>query len=265
MLSNKESFQDKVFDIEEEVSKYNPKITFSTKSKYQNIEIIEFDKNNYGMDKCLLLNDEIQLCNENEHIYHELIVHFVASYMKSIKNVLIVGGGDCMTLREVMKYPSIQNVTMLELDKEVINVSKQIFNVNDYQNDPRVNIIIDDATNSIKDVKNNMYDLVIIDTTEDSSNNSPIDSYKFYSSCKSKLTSNGIMIKNGNSIRNYDYLGKLFTNTEIIKYDIKIFGEDDYKFMICSDIIDFKKSKKYHHDIHFKYYDLSNHESFFLI
>jgi len=83
---------------------------------------LNFDKNNLGFDRCLFLNDELQLCNEKEHMYHETIVHYEASYIKNINNVLIIGD-DCMTLREIMKYNSLKHVTMLELDEKIIDVS----------------------------------------------------------------------------------------------------------------------------------------------
>ena len=245
------------------IQKLNPTLLYDDNSNYQSIEVIKFDKNDIGFDKCLLLNGELQLCNENEYKYHETIVHFAAAYIKNLNNVLIIGGGDCMTLREVMKYPNIKNVTMLELDSKVINVSKKYFNVNDYQNDPRVNIIIDDARKSINKVKNNFYDIIIIDTTEDSDNNSPIDTIDFISKCKKKMKeSKSILIKNGGHMDNYIRIEEKFKHKIIIKYDIKIWGTLDYKFILGSDNINFDKSMKYKHDIDIKYYDFMKHNNF---
>ena len=165
--------------------------------------------------------------------YHETIVHVAASYIKNLKKVLIIGGGDCMTLREVMKYPSINNVVMLELDKKVIDVSKRYFNVNDYQNDLRVNIIIGDATKNIHKVKNK-FDLIIIDTTEDNSTNSPIDTKDFLKLCSDKLNETGILVKNGENLKNYINIHTHFKYTKMIKYNEKIWGDVDYKFILGS-------------------------------
>ena len=103
------------------------------------------------------------------------------------------------TLREVMKY-NVKKVVMLELDQEVINTSKKYFNQSDYKNDSRVNIIIGDATKNIKKLPNNVFDLVIIDTTEDSDNNSPIDNINFIKDCHSKIVKDGVFIKNGEKL-----------------------------------------------------------------
>ena len=79
----------------------------------------DFEKNDYGLDRCLYLNEEVQLCNNEEYKYHEIIVHYPSSYIKDIENVVIIGGGDCMTLREVLKYNKLKSVKMLEIDKKL--------------------------------------------------------------------------------------------------------------------------------------------------
>lgn len=235
-------------------------------SKYQNIKIVKYDKNKYNINKCLFLDEEIQFCDNEEYKYHEMITHFAASYIKNVRKVLLIGGGDCMTLREIMKYPDINKVTMLELDKEVINASKRYFNVNDYSNDPRVNIIITDATKYIKNLSNNEYDLIIIDTTEDSQNNSPIDTKEFIKLCKNKLNTNGILVKNGEKINNYYYFNSMFKYTDIINYETILYNENtfDYSFILGSNNINFKLSPKYKHNIKLKYYNINNHKKFFM-
>ena len=87
---------------------------YETKSKFQTIRIIDTDK--FG--RVLLCDNEVQLSQKDDANYHELLVHFPAIYVPDLKieNVLIIGGGDLMTLREVMKYPTIKNVIILEID-----------------------------------------------------------------------------------------------------------------------------------------------------
>lgn len=187
------------------------KTIYSGKSKYQEIEVIELDKNRFNMKRCLVLDDEAQLCREDEHIYHEALVHIPASYVKKVENVLIIGGGDCMTLREVMKYPTLKNVTMLELDKKVVDVCKKYFNVSTFENDKRVKIVYGDALKSIQHIPNNSCDLVIVDLTEDNTNSSPIDNINFYKMCQTKMKKNAILVKNGNVIE--DIIKQSFPKT----------------------------------------------------
>ena len=251
-----------VKEFETILNNSNPNELINHDSKYQNIKIIEFDKNELNINKCLHLDDEMQFCDTDEYKYHETITHFATSYIKHLKKVLIIGGGDCMTLREVMKYPDIEKVDMLELDKDVISISNRYFNTNNYSNDPRVNIKIGDANKNIDKI-NNVYDLIIIDTTEESKNNSPIDTYEFLKKCSTKLNKNGILVKNGNNILNLHNLNRIFKHTEIIKYKTPIFDDKgQYYFILTSDNVDFKKAIKYKHNVKLKYYNINNHKNF---
>jgi len=266
-IINENEYRKTILDnLKKNVGDFN--VIHDEKSNYQRIEVIQFKKNSLGYDKCLLLNNEPQLCNNDEKEYHEIIVHFPSYYLKNIENALIIGGGDCMTLREVMKYPTIKRVDMLELDKQVISVSKKFFNVNDYKNDSRVNIIIGDATKKIDTLKNNTYDLVIIDTTEDGFVNLPIDEFSFYEKCKNKMKkNNSILIKNGDRALNILSISKLFKNIEIVDLaDLAIVG--DYKFVFGSDTIDFRNTNiqnKYLEKMKLKKYDYKKHKNHFLL
>tara|TARA_B100000073_G_scaffold247231_1_gene207617 strand:- start:291 stop:1241 length:951 start_codon:yes stop_codon:yes gene_type:complete len=221
---------------------------FHKKSKYQDINIIQFNENDFGYDKCLILNDEMQLCNNDEKIYHEMIVHFPAYYLPKLENVLIIGGGDLMTLREVMRYQSIRHVTMLELDDEVMKVSKKYFKQKQYKNDSRVTIKLGDASKTIHTVNNDFYDLVIIDATEISDNNTPLDKQWFFKHCKSKMKEDGILVKNGYVTKSMtkvekkhkkDIVKKLqntFDNVNIYTANIRTYDDSSvYSFVMSSD------------------------------
>lgn len=202
---------------------------YSGKSKYQKIEVIDMAKNRFHMKRCLILDDEAQLCREDEHIYHEALVHVPASYVEKVENVLIIGGGDCMTLREVMKYPTLKNVTMLELDKKVVDVCKKYFDVNTFENDKRAKIIYGDALKTIQQISNKSCDLIIIDLTEDNTNNSPIDSMNFYKICQTKMKKNAIFVKNGNVTENI--IQQSFPETALYNIHYPLFA-GRYDFII---------------------------------
>ena len=156
------------------ITKNYPKIKeiYEVKSNFQTIRIVDEEK----LGRVLLCDNEVQLSQKDDSNYHELLVHFPSMYVKdlNIENVLIIGGGDLMTLREVMKYSTIKNVIILEIDPVLVEVCINYFNMNDYKNDERVKIIYGDAYNTIDDVKPDI-DLCIIDTTEDNTANLSID------------------------------------------------------------------------------------------
>lgn len=246
-------YSSKIINLED-VGNYEH--VYTGKTKYQDVDVIQFDPNQRGYNKCLILDDEIQLCDNDEATYHEIITHFPTYYMKQLEHVLIVGGGDLMTLREVMKHKTIKSVVMLELDGGVINVCKKHFGVDDFRNDPRVKIVIGDASQTIKNLPNGRYDLVIIDSTENSDNNSPIENKVFFEECKSKLRTNGVLIKNGyitgrmpREVKVYkkrmrDILQSIFSNVGVYTANIYTYGGSDYSFMMCSDVHDIRDPRQ---------------------
>ena len=249
-------YHSKMIDLEDLVDEVNYKQMYGGRTKYQDIDVIQFNPNQRGYNKCLVLDGEIQLCDNDEAAYHEMITHFPAYYLKKLEHVLIVGGGDLMTLREVMKHDTIKSAVMLELDGAVIAVCKKHFGVDDFKRDPRVKIIVGDAAQTIKNLPNNLYDLVIVDSTEDNVNNSPIEQRWFFEECKKKMRRGGILIKNGYITKHMpretkvykrqmrQKLRQTFKNVGVYTENIYTYGDTDYSFMMCSDAHDIRDPRQ---------------------
>lgn len=196
------------------------------------IEISELGE--YG--RCLIIENEVQLCEKEEHIYHEMITHLPIMYLKKpLEYVVIIGGGDLMTLREIMKYYSIKKVFMLELDPKIVNLCEKYFNQSKYEDDLRVKIIYGDANDTIDDILQKYkrkIDLVIVDTTEDNSDNTSVDSEQFFTKCFSLLNSDGLIVKNGIFFKS---MLENFTNKITIPYNVAIpYFQEKYYFTIAS-------------------------------
>lgn len=222
------------FLIKEGMNNYDsmkPNINVLYKDR-SGIEISELGKHG----RCLIIENEVQLCEKQEHIYHEMIVHFPVIYLKKpLQNVVIIGGGDLMTLREVMKYYTIENVFMLELDPTVVDLCEKYFNQSKYEDDQRVKIIYGDANETIDDIieeYEGSIDLVIIDTTEDNTNNTSVDSPRFFKKCFKLLNHAGIIVKNGAFFKN---MLENFENKNTISYNVNIpYFQEKYYFTIAS-------------------------------
>jgi spermidine synthase len=232
------------------------------------VEISELD--NYG--KCLIINNEIQLCEKSEQIYHEMIVHFPAQYVdKNIEKVVIIGGGDLMTLREVMKYKTIKKVYMLELSKDIVELCKKYFNQNDFSDNKKVEIIYGDANKTIDKLIENeklTFDMVIVDTTEDNTENLPIDEPNFFFKCFLLLNDKGILVKNG--IKFKELLGS-YADLNTISYNVNIpYFQEKYTFTICgktgNDIrkIKHNDSRWFYYSIKTKFYKIENHNKYII-
>ncbi|MCD6368392.1 MAG: polyamine aminopropyltransferase [Thermoproteales archaeon] len=140
------------------------KVHYRGKSKFQYIEVIELE----GFGKTLYLDGVTQICERDEFIYHETFVHPIMVTHPSPKKVLIIGGGDGGVAREVLKYSTVSEVTLVEIDPMVIEVVKKFFggSLASALEDPRLTIIIEDGTRFLEEAPS-IYDVVFIDVTDE--------------------------------------------------------------------------------------------------
>ncbi len=165
------------------------KTLFSEVSKFQKVDVVETEA--FGK---MLLNDGLVMTTErDEFIYHEMICHVPLLLHPKPKNVLIIGGGDGGTAREVLKYPDVK-VTMVEIDEAVVRACKEYIHVTSYElENKRLNLIIDDGVKFLKDT-NEVFDVILVDSTDPMGPSTPLFGVEFYKSVYSKLSADGIVI-----------------------------------------------------------------------
>jgi spermidine synthase (EC 2.5.1.16) len=138
------------------------KILYEGKSKYQEIQVVE----SHYFGKMLILDGVVQFTEKNEFFYHEMLTHPVMFAHKNPQNVLIIGGGDGGILREVLKHKSVKKAVLVDIDKDVVEVSKKFFPaVACSMDDPRAIILNEDGFKYIQDYKNE-FDVIIVDSTD---------------------------------------------------------------------------------------------------
>ena len=174
------------------------------KSKYQHIEV--FKTKYFG--KLLRLDGVIQMTEFDEANYHEMIAHVPLSSHSCPEHVLVIGGGDGGAVREILKHKDVKKVDLVEIDEEVINISKKFFpDVSCSLNDERVSIINIDGADHAK-FSNDLYDVIIIDSTDPFSVGESLFKESFYSNLKNLLKYNGIVVSQCES---------MFYDLELIK------------------------------------------------
>ncbi|XOB41369.1 MAG: polyamine aminopropyltransferase [Candidatus Nealsonbacteria bacterium] len=252
------------------------KLIFKGKTKFQNVLI--FDNNLYG--RILFLDGINQLSQKDEFIYHEMITHPVLFFHPNPKNILIIGGGDGGTLREVLKHP-VKKIDLVELDKKIIEISKEYlkFVCKNSFSDKKVKIHNIGVERFIRDYIY-YYDLVIVDCTnpEPKGLSSELYSTEFYKQVSRALKKDGIIITLGASfldfrsfIKNtFKRLKKVFPNTSVYKFTIPSYHCGEYSFIAGSKKINLKninfkeiekKFKKISKKHKFKYYSPEIHKS----
>ncbi|MCF8465805.1 MAG: hypothetical protein K9G33_00230 [Sneathiella sp.] len=141
------------------------KLLHSEQSPFQKIEVFEHEI--FG--RVLTLDDLVQVSHADEFMYHEMAVHVPLLGRKREKaEVLIVGGGDGGILREVLRHDFVTRVVMVEIDERVIEVSKEYLGINGDYSDPRVELMIGDAAQYMREARarGDLFDLIILDLSE---------------------------------------------------------------------------------------------------
>lgn len=139
------------------------KILFKERSEYQ--EVVVFESSSYG--KVLVLDGILQLAEKDECAYQEMVVHLPLCSIKSPKKVLVVGGGDGGVLREICRHNSVELIDICEIDKMVIDVSRQFFpELASGFDDPRVQLHLGDAVEYLKNAPEGKYDAIIVDSSD---------------------------------------------------------------------------------------------------
>ena len=163
---------------------------YSAQSEFQRIDV--FDSEEFG--RFLTLDGYMMLTEKDEFIYHEMIVHVPMAVQPGIKNVLVIGAGDGGVIRELVKYPGIKRIDLVEIDALVVEVCKQYLPATACRlDDARVNVFYEDGLKYIRRFEN-VYDLIIVDSTDPFGPGEGLFTKEFYGNCYKALVENGIMV-----------------------------------------------------------------------
>lgn len=162
----------------------------SEKTEFQDLMVIDTE----AFGRMLLLDGVIQTSVKDEFVYHEMITHVALNTLKNPKRALVVGGGDGGSIREILKHKSIEKATLVEIDRRVVEVSKEYLpEISIGLQDPRVEIIFDDGIKHVKEHKNT-YDLIVVDSTDPVGPAVGLFAKEFYASVYEALTDEGILV-----------------------------------------------------------------------
>ena len=167
------------------------KILYSGKSEFQDIEI--FESKTFG--KIMVIDGYIMLTEKDEFIYHEMMVHVPISIIANPENVLVIGGGDGGSVRELVKHECVKKIDFVEIDGNVIDVSKEYLpSVSCSVDDPRVNTLVEDGIKFVAEAKEK-YDLIIVDSTDPYIGpGEGLFTSEFYKNCSDILNEGGILV-----------------------------------------------------------------------
>ncbi|KAG7660664.1 SPE4 [[Candida] subhashii] len=168
-------------------------ILYHTKTLYQDILI--FESATFG--NVLVLNGIIQCTERDEFAYQELITHVPIMSHPNPRKVLVIGGGDCGVIRELIKHvedETIEEITMVEIDDMVIKLSaKYLPEMAKYHNHPKLNLIIDDGFKFLKETTEK-FDVIITDSSDPEGPAEEFFQINYFNLLNNTLNKNGIVI-----------------------------------------------------------------------
>lgn len=163
---------------------------YSGNSEFQRIDI--FESKEFG--KFLTLDGYMMLTEKDEFIYHEMMVHVPMAVHPAAKKVLVIGGGDGGAVRELLRYPGIERIELVEIDELVVEVCRKYLPQTAGQlGDERVHICYEDGLAYIRHAENE-YDIIIVDSTDPFGPGEGLFTKEFYGNCYKALKEDGIMV-----------------------------------------------------------------------
>ncbi|WP_442499719.1 polyamine aminopropyltransferase [Methylobacter sp. sgz302048] len=165
-------------------------------SEYQFIEIYETEDfgNLMVIDGCTMVS------TRDNFLYHEMMSHPVLFTHPDPKRVWIIGGGDCGTLREILKHPSVEQAVQIDIDERVTRLAEIYFpELCESNNDPRADLKFIDGIKWVKDAEPNSVDIIIVDSTDPAGPAEGLFSKAFYRDCFNCLSEHGMVVQQSES------------------------------------------------------------------
>ena len=163
---------------------------YSGQSEFQRIDV--FESPEFG--RFLTLDGYMMLTERDEFIYHEMITHVPLAVHPKVKRVLVIGAGDGGVIRELVRYPEIEDIDLVEIDELVVEVCRKYLPQTACRlDDPRVHIHYEDGLKYIRSCEDE-YDLILVDSTDPFGPGEGLFTREFYGNCFKALKDDGIMI-----------------------------------------------------------------------
>eukprot|EP00536_Pseudo-nitzschia_multiseries_P016027 jgi/Psemu1/263354/estExt_Genewise1Plus.C_10040002 len=219
------------------------------KTHYQNLNFMRKESTD---DTCMDLDNIVQICSNYRPQYHEFSAHAAGRFVKDVKRVIFIGGGDSMLLYEALKYPDLELVVGLEIDQTVVRKSFQHFHTSPYFEDERVEWWFGDATKSLLLLPEDYwgsFDLVLVDLSETVMSFSVTAELDVFDALSLLLNPVGVMVKNEHYHEKFaalfDYSAELNYESPVICNQVMVFGSNN---------VDFFRAPVYDHGIETKLY-----------
>jgi len=169
---------------------------YEEQTPFQFLEI--YDTETFG--KLMVLDGCTMVTTRDNFLYHEMMSHPALFTAPAPKRVLIIGGGDCGTLKEVLKHPGVELAQQIDIDEAVTRASEKYFpELCESNDDPRAELKFIDGIKWVADAAPGSYDVIIVDSTDPVGPALGLFSVAFYQNCFNALTEGGVLVQQSES------------------------------------------------------------------
>jgi spermidine synthase len=249
----------------------------SEKSAFQQIDF--FDSDTFGV--FFTLDGLMMVTEKDEFAYHDMIVHPAFAVNPDIKDVLVIGGGDGGTAREISRYKTVANIDMVEIDGRVVELRKEYLpqTASALDTDSRIHLHIADGLEFVKSAPAGKYDLILVDSTDPIGPGEGLFTTEFYTNCNRALNEAGILVNQHESPyytdyaremkRSHEKIKNMFPIAEVYEFHIPTYPSGHWLFGFASKkrhpVNDFDAKKWEAFGLHTKYYNTVLHTAAFAL
>lgn len=248
---------------------------YSETSPFQQIDFFESEEFGtfFTLDGLMMVNEK------DEFVYHDMITHVAMATNPEIKRVLVIGGGDGGTVRELTRYAHIEKIDMVEIDEMVVRACQEYLPLTSSKlTDPRVTLYFEDGLKFIHG-KENVYDLILVDSTDPIGPGEGLFSEAFYNDCYKALSDNGILINQHESPyypsyahemkRSHSKIKKIFPISKVYQFHMPTYPSGHWLFGFASKTLDpindFNPEKWLSFGLDTRYYNIDLHTGCFAL
>jgi spermidine synthase len=176
------------------VAHFKERVLIAGKTRFQEYEIFE----NPIWGRVLVLDGRLQSAERDEYIYHEALVHPALLAHPEPRRVLVLGGGEGATLREVLRYSGVERAVMVDIDEELVDLCKEwlpAFHMGAFH-DPRTELVLAEARSWLAAQPDGSFEVIILDVTEPLEEGPALLLFtrEMYETVRRKLTPGGLAV-----------------------------------------------------------------------
>jgi len=215
----------------------------ATQSRFQKIEVLETTR--FG--RMLVIDGLFMTSEKDEFFYHELLVQPALCSVADPKRILIIGGGDGGTAREVLRHSGVERCLLIEIDEEVVRASKEwLPMIGTAWSDPRLDVRFDDGVAFVKESDEESFDAIFVDGSDPVGPAEVLFTDAFFEGAKRMLKPGGALVMQSESpvyfldtfLDTQKKLSKLFSQVRPYFGPVPIYSAGIWSWTFCSDSVD---------------------------